>query len=322
MNLEPSSEQLALVESVKAVCNDYFSIEKLHQLTDDFKIDAYEPGWQALSDLGLFSLVIDEDKGGVGLGFADAALVFEELGRNVVPGPILGSFLHSLISPESNQDIKKIEVIDPDSTPLVIPNPDFIDGVIAFNDSSVLFQEVKSLELEETIPLDVLTPIATSTTKPDWQQIGDQDLALHLKRVGCILISAFQVGIAEGALNLAVEYAGQREQFKTPIGSFQAVKHMCSDMLTLVEVARAAVYIAAATLDNPDANLDDSISAAKVMASKASSECGQNCVQVYGGIGYTWEAAPHLYLKRAWVLDQSFGSASYHSNWLAESLEA
>lgn len=320
MNLELSTEQFALVESVKSVCEDYFSSEKLHQLSEDFNPDVYEAGWKALSDLGLFSLVQDEDEGGVGLGFVEAALIFEELGRHIVPGPILGSFLHSLISPQDNE-LKRVEVIHWVDSPVAIPNPQIIDAVM-FLDDAVMLQETQSLELESAVPLDPLTPIGKFSKKMDFQEIGDAAMSLKLKTIGCVLVSAFQVGLAEGAMNIAVEYAGQREQFNKPIGSFQAVKHICADMLTLVEVARAGVYVAAITLDDPDSsNLDDNVSVAKVMATKASNFCGQNCVQVHGGIGYTWEADPHLYVKRAWALEQAYGSVGHHSSFLADSME-
>ncbi len=364
MNLDPTDEQLALVDSVRAVCADYFSSEKLHQLANDFSPEIakeiYEPGWNALLELGLFSLVTAEDKGGVGLGFCEAALVFEELGRNIVPGPVLSTFLCGLLSKDDIlngaiddialfDDSRKYEIVASiDST--AISNPDLVDAVLvldspssSLDNASIYYCETSGLKLTSQLPLDPLTPVALAEEKINWKKLADGEAALYLKKVGCVLTAAYQTGLAEGALNLAVDYAKQREQFNTPIGSFQAVKHICADMLTLVEVARAAVYVSAVGLDEEcfdsvgseaskttadnksntsfsAINLDDDLSAAKVMAGKAAEFCGEGCVQVHGGMGYTWEADPHLYLKRAWSISHRYGSAGYHSTSLAETL--
>ena len=124
--------------------------------------------------------------------------------------------------------------------------------------------------------------------------------------------------------DLSVAYAKERQQFDRPIGSFQAVKHLCADMLVRTEVARAAVYAAGAHLDDVDlasyADLDRGISGAKVMAGEAAIANGKAATQVFGGMGFTWEVDVHLYLKRAWVLDTHFGSADTHADVVGRAL--
>jgi alkylation response protein AidB-like acyl-CoA dehydrogenase len=116
------------------------------------------------------------------------------------------------------------------------------------------------------------------------------------------------VGIAEATLELAVSYSKTREQFWRPIASFQALKHIMADMLVRKEVARAAVYAAGATFDDPSVgDFTRAVRSARLTASEAAVKNARACIQVHGGMGYTWEAAPHYYLKRTLVLDSMFG---------------
>jgi len=129
------------------------------------------------------------------------------------------------------------------------------------------------------------------------------------------------LGIAEATQDLATAYAKQRMQFGKPIGAFQAVKHLLADMLVRTEIARASVYAAAVTADDPDVgDVDAAVGGAKLLAGEAALANAKACVQVFGGMGFTWEVDVHLYLKRAWVLDTAFGSADDHAERLAQLL--
>ena len=131
------------------------------------------------------------------------------------------------------------------------------------------------------------------------------------------------LGIAEATLELAVEYAKGREQFGRPIGSFQAVKHMLADMFVRQEVCRAAVYAAGATCDDPlVGDVERAVSSAKLSAGEAALQNARACIQVHGGMGYTWEVAAHYYLKRCWVLESLFGTCEEHSERVAERVDA
>jgi alkylation response protein AidB-like acyl-CoA dehydrogenase len=133
-----------------------------------------------------------------------------------------------------------------------------------------------------------------------------------------VLTAALQVGVAQGALDLAVRYAKERVQFGRVIGSFQAVKHLLAESLVKVDLARAAVLVAALAADDPGvADADEAMSAAKVLADKAATEGGRCGIQVHGGMGFTWEVLAHLYVKRAWVLATCFGTADEHTTHLA-----
>ena len=136
------------------------------------------------------------------------------------------------------------------------------------------------------------------------------------------MVTAAQlVGIAGACTDAAVAYAKERQQFDKPIGSFQAVKHICADMLVRAEVARAAVHAAAAALDDPSSgDANRAASAAKLLAGQAAIANAKSSMQVHGGMGFTWEVDVHLYLKRAWVLDKAFGGSGDHADAIARAL--
>jgi alkylation response protein AidB-like acyl-CoA dehydrogenase len=113
-------------------------------------------------------------------------------------------------------------------------------------------------------------------------------------------------------LDLAVAYAGQREQFGRPIGSFQAIKHRCADMLVQLETSRTAAYYAAWALASDAPECARAVSMAKAYCGDAARFVCNETVQIHGGVGFTWEVDLHLYLRRAKTLEYSYGDASAH----------
>ncbi|HSJ27029.1 MAG TPA: acyl-CoA dehydrogenase family protein [Acidimicrobiia bacterium] len=129
-----------------------------------------------------------------------------------------------------------------------------------------------------------------------------------------------QVGGAQAVLDMAVQYAKDRQQFGRPIGSFQAVKHMCADMLLRVESARAAAYYAAWTVAEGSEEAATVVPLAKAYCSDAFFECAGTNIQIHGGIGFTWEHDAHLYFKRAKSSQVMFGTPAQRREQLAERL--
>jgi alkylation response protein AidB-like acyl-CoA dehydrogenase len=169
--------------------------------------------------------------------------------------------------------------------------------------------------------MDPLTPLHQVSTLAAGDLLGGPDLAATWRREGATLTAALLLGLADGAMELAVAYAKEREQFGRPIGSFQAVKHLCADMLTRTELARSAVYAAAVTLDGRGIDDPDRmVAAAKITAGEAARANGKSCIQIHGGMGFTAEVDAHLYLKRALVLETWFGSADDHCEAVAATL--
>jgi alkylation response protein AidB-like acyl-CoA dehydrogenase len=132
-----------------------------------------------------------------------------------------------------------------------------------------------------------------------------------------IALAAEQVGIAEACLDLAVAYAKVREQFGRAIGSFQAIKHKCADMLMLVESARSAAFHASALAASGKADLAEAASSAKSYCSEAAFHCAAENIQIHGGIGFTWEHPAHLYFKRAKSSEMLFGGPAFHRERVA-----
>ena len=133
-----------------------------------------------------------------------------------------------------------------------------------------------------------------------------------------IALAAEQVGAAEMCLDMAVEYAKVRRQFGRPIGSFQAIKHRCADMLMMVESARSAAFYASALAGQGETDLEEAASSAKAFCSDTFFHCAAENIQVHGGIGFTWEHAAHMYFKRAKSTEALFGDPSFHRERFAK----
>jgi hypothetical protein len=231
---------------------------------------------------------------------ADAAVVFEELGRALVPGPLVWGYL------AGRDDV----VGGYESPTAVIEQLDQLRAVYLVGAESV--DRVEVVEAEPVArPLDPLTELSRVVHATVEERVGD---AADWRRRGAVLVAAQLVGIAAACTDQAVAYAKERKQFDKPIGSFQAIKHICADMLVRTEVARASVHRAAVTIDDPEVgDLDRAVHGAKVLAGETAVANAKASIQVHGGMGFTWEVDAHLYLKRAWILDRWFGTASEHA---------
>jgi alkylation response protein AidB-like acyl-CoA dehydrogenase len=133
-----------------------------------------------------------------------------------------------------------------------------------------------------------------------------------------IALAAEQVGAAEMCLDLSVEYAKVRKQFGRPIGSFQAIKHKCADMLMMIESARSAAFYASALAGQGDTDLQEAASSAKAFCSDTFFHCAAESIQIHGGIGFTWEHAAHMYFKRAKSTETLFGDPPFHRERVAK----
>ncbi len=157
---------------------------------------------------------------------------------------------------------------------------------------------------------------------PAGAALGDPDSAWPALRkvldLAAIGIAAEQVGGAQRCLDLSVAYAKERVQFGRPIGSFQAIKHKCADMMVAVESARSAAYYAGCIAAAEDAALPVAASLAKASCSDAFFQCAAEAIQIFGGVGFTWEYDPHLYFKRARSTEALLGDAVWHRERVAQ----
>jgi len=276
----------------------------------DAAAEARPPFWDELAGLGWL---------GEGVGYADLAVVLEELGRVVAPGPMLPTaWAHRIAGPADVVGAVALGGdLRADGTALTGTTGPVLGGGLA--DVVVLPTADDSWWLVETAdpavtvtPLDSLDPTrrlarldltaAPATPLPGVTRA-------RVEQVGVTLAAAECAGGAAWCVDTAAAYARDRQQFGRPIGQFQAVKHRCADMLGHLEEARAVAWDAAAALDtdpdDPTAGL--AAAAAGAVALEAYATVAKDCIQVLGGIGFTWEHDAHLRLRRALSLRQLFG---------------
>jgi len=173
--------------------------------------------------------------------------------------------------------------------------------------------------LDETRKLYQLDFDAVPVAENDFLAVGEsaRDALERVLEVATVALVAEMVGGMQRVMEIAVEYAKTRKQFGTPIGQFQAVQHLCADMLLLTESSRSAAYYAAWALQERAPDSTVAVSVAKAYASDAYREVGNRGIQVHGGMGFTWENNVHLYYKRAKAGELMFGDATYHRERIA-----
>ncbi|MFH9710009.1 acyl-CoA dehydrogenase family protein [Streptomyces luteogriseus] len=246
--------------------------------------------WRALGDLGLFALRVPEADGGVGLGLPEAVLLFEEAGRALLPGPLIATHLAAGAVPGAATGETVVAAVD--------------GGLVEWLGEA----DVVRGDTTGAVPLRSLDPLTPLHRVPAGRAAPDP--------VAVLLTAAEQLGTAGRVCELAAQHARTREQFGRPVGAFQAVAHLCAGILVRVETARAAVYAAAVTADPAD------IATARILADEAAVRGARDCLQVHGGMGFTWESEVHLHLKRAWVRTQRAGGVTESEEVLAAALAA
>lgn len=271
--------------------------------------------WRELGAAGFFALRLPETAGGVGLGLPESVLLFEEVGRALLPGPLAATQLAAGAvkgAAEGEAVVALAEAGRPvghlaDADALLV-----LDG----DRTRVLSGGVLRQVVDEARPVRSLDPGTPLWRVPDLSGREGEPLAdgARLRWEGALLTAAEQLGSSTRSLEAAVQHAGEREQFGAPIGAFQAVKHLCAGMLVRSEPARSAVYAAAVTADPVEA------AGAKLLADEAAVDNARDCLQVHGGMGFTWEADVHLRLKRAWLRAGQWVTAADAEELLAAGL--
>jgi alkylation response protein AidB-like acyl-CoA dehydrogenase len=330
VNFQISEDQRALQEGVRSFCEGRLPDERLAELAEGGGFD--RALWKDLAELGVFSLRRAQAEGGLGLGFCESVLVFAELGRRAAPGPLAWSQLAvSLIDgvAEGEVVVGGLDLTDGAALgPHLLEHLDHVDVLLVMDDAGLRRLDPNAIEARPVeVPLDPLTPLHRADSLPEGEWLAGPDEAARLRIEGAALLSGQLLGIAETTLLMAVAFAKEREQFGRLIGGFQALKHLMADMFVRQEVARSAVYAAGATLDDPlVGSAPRAVSAAKLVASEAALANAHACIQIHGGMGFTWEVPAHYFLKRARVLECCFGGSSEHADesarHLAERAEA
>jgi alkylation response protein AidB-like acyl-CoA dehydrogenase len=320
MDFRVTEDQQALRDGLRSFCDGRVPVETLRELERKPELD--RSLWAELAEMGVFSLRVPESEGGVGLGMADAAIAFAELGRRLVPGPLVWSHLAAgLVDGTAGGDavVGGLDLVSHPDAPHVVEHLESLDALLLLRPDGVWRVDPKALPAKPiATPLDPLTPVHHVTSLGEGERVADADRAAQLHLEGTTLAAALMLGISEATLEMANAYAKSREQFGRPIAAFQSIKHMLADMFVRQEVARAAVFAAGATLDDPEVgDVRRAASSAKATAGEGAMRNARDCIQIHGGMGYTWEVPAHYYLKRTWVLENVFGTVADHEERIA-----
>jgi alkylation response protein AidB-like acyl-CoA dehydrogenase len=292
----PSAEQLALAGTIEESLAELLPLSRVHK--------AYEEDndtWKQLEEIGIFAIGLPESDGGSGLGAAEEALIAMLLGRRLAAPGVFATIgaAHARRSQSASpvpatrvssgyrRGDKVVLVNEPGAQRVLVRSP---TGAALFD-----LRRVASTPIDHRYWLSDLREVsALGEPLADFDDTGELRLRL--------LDAAALAGIAQGALDMGVAYAGSREQFGRPIGSFQAVKHHCANMAMSARCARDQTAFAALAIDQ---GRDDAVfqveSALFVAGSAALENAGKN-IQIHGGLGFSDEADPHLLIKRAQLL--------------------
>ncbi|WP_375485680.1 acyl-CoA dehydrogenase family protein [uncultured Mycobacterium sp.] len=352
-----SDTEQALRDSVRHLLADRCPLEAVMRLYDVAPPD-FSGVWKELAaDLGVAGLLVPEELGGAGASSREAAVVMEEIGRAVAPVPYLSSAVLATVALLQAGDTETLgglasgELTAALAVPLTTAPGDPVSGVSVGADG--LTGEVTSvagaaeadvlvvpaagsdgLELHTVMRagagVDVSSVLAFDMTRPlasvrfsgaSSSQVGagsaEAALAAALQ-TGAALLASEQLGVAQWCFDTTRDYVKQRKQFGRAIGSYQAIKHRMADLWLEVSSAAAAARYAADTCARRDPDAAIAAAIAQAYCSDVAVHAAEECIQLHGGIGMTWEYPAHLYLKRAKSDQLALGTGYRHRARLAE----
>jgi alkylation response protein AidB-like acyl-CoA dehydrogenase len=327
VNLLPGTEQLEIISAAGEFLAERMPVERI-RAGRDAETPVSEQLWREGAELGLLTLGLDEDSGGSGRPFDDEVLLFVELGKRLAPGPFLACTLAARVAAGCG-DVTLAERIGAGQTMVALavlrgdgdvgPAPpiggtfDLFEPAGASHALVVARGGAALVDIESLGPLarvkavDPGTRMASATVESaeplHWLPVEDD----WIWGRAAVLAAAYLTGLAAAAAALATEHAKTREQFGKPIGVNQAIKHACVNMEIAAEAAQAQTLFAAIALASGRADALLQVLSAATVAGSAAVDNAAAGIQVFGGMGYTFENDMHLYLKRAHVFRHLFG---------------
>ena len=284
---------------------------------------AVAPGRKALADIGFLGITVPESAGGAGGSLLDLAVVAEQ-GGAVLAGPSLVTAARAAVLLAGSPDLAA-QLADGSAALAVVDGPvtgssPSIDaaGATLFLGSVDGALVVGEGEATAGPPLDATRGLAS--VRLTSRRVLAEDAAqlwARARQVAAVVLAAEDLGVADAAVQMAVGYAQQREAFGRRIGSYQSVKHMLVDAWVGVDQLRSLVWWAAWAADAAPEELPLAASAAKAHAAEVLERAAETCIQVHGGIGFTWEHDAHLYWRRAKVDRLLLGDAAEHLDAVA-----
>ena len=319
MDFTFSDEQLMFAETAKTLLADTCTPTHLRDLmASGVPRDAAR--WGAIVETGLPLVLLPEAAGGIGLTETDFAPIAEAAGYAALPEPLAES---------AGVAAPMLAAIRPDAAVLADPaatiaighpiNPFVADAdtaaalLLADGDDVHLVDpaDVTLVRHESIDPFRRLYAVAW-TPSPATRVASDPALWEEALDRAALFAAAQGLGLAQRAVDLAVAYAKERQQFGKPIGSYQAVKHLLASAQVKIEFARPVVQAAAAEIGHRDAQSRARVSHAKIVALEAADHAARTAIQVHGAMGYSWEVDVHVFLKRALALTAAWGTPYFH----------
>ena len=324
-----TSEEFAARELVRTWAAGSGAIAAVRD-ADHGEPEAWRPVYAGLADLGLFGVAVAEEAGGAGASVTHLCAMLDEAAAALVPGPVVTTALATLLLGDGTPELlealmsgERTAGFAPDANVAVAEGlvsgvAEYVLGAVA--GGVVLFpgpdgwllvdSDHSGVTVQPLAATDFSRPLARVTLD------GAPFTALPTPRrrvedLTVAVMAAEAAGVARWALQTANDYAKVREQFGKPIGSFQAIKHMCAEMLLRSEqIAVAAADVAQAAVSGDEDQLSIAAAVAAATAIDAAKANAKDCIQVLGGIGITWEHDAHLYLRRAYGISQMLGGRS------------
>ncbi|QGP80571.1 acyl-CoA dehydrogenase family protein [Sphingobium sp. CAP-1] len=326
MDFTLNEEQLMFAETARSLFADSCTPDHWRKMMEAGQ--AIDPArWASIVETGLTLVLLPESAGGIGLSEVDFALIAQEAGYVALPEPLVESA--GVAAPMLASLAPEHELLGDPMAAIAIAHP--LNPFVANADSAAAIILHDGGEAFLATP-DQVTLVAQSSIDPfrrlfrvEWNKANatslgkgaDWDLALDRASV---FNAAMGLGLAQRAVDLAVDYAKDRQQFGKPIGSYQAVKHHLASAQVAIEFARPVVMAAAADIGHRDAQARARVSHAKLVALEAADKAARASIQVHGAMGYSWEVDVHLFLKRALALTQSWGTPAFHRARIADRL--
>ncbi|MBV8863245.1 MAG: acyl-CoA/acyl-ACP dehydrogenase [Mycobacterium sp.] len=352
-----SDTEQALRDSVRRLFTDRCPPESLNSLYDSAPQD-FSGLWHKLAaDLGMAGLLVPEQLGGAGAGPREAAVVMEEIGRAVAPVPFLSSAVLATVALLHAGDTDTVKQLAAGSltAALVVPlstAPDDAAAGVSVSDDGLtgrvtsvagageadllvvpvagahglelhtVSRDTAGVQVSDLLTLDMTRPLADieflhAASSRVGNASAEAAVAAALQ-MGAALLASEQLGIAQWCFDTTLAYVKQRKQFGRAIGSYQAIKHRLADLWIEVNAAAAAARYAADTCARRDDDAAIAAAVAQAYCSAAAVHAAEECVQLHGGIGMTWEYPAHLYLKRAKSDQLALGTAYRHRARLAD----
>ena len=350
-----SDTEEALRDSVRRLFADRCPPEAVMGLYDDAPQD-FSKVWHTLAaELGLAGLLVPEQLGGAGASAREAAVVMEEIGRAVAPVPFLSSAVLATVALLHAGDTETVKGLAAGSLtaaltiPLSTAPDDRVGGisiegdaltgrvtsVAGVSEADVLVvpavgpdglalhtvpRDAAGVEVSPVLTLDMTRPLAdVEFSSAASSRVGPGDAAVRTAlQTAAALLASEQLGIVQWCFDTTLAYVKQRKQFGRAIGSYQAIKHRLADLWIEVNSTAAAARYAADTCARQDDDAAVGTAVAQAFCSGAAVHAAEECVQLHGGIGMTWEYPAHLYLKRAKADQLAFGTPYRHRARLAE----